>query len=138
MEELTDLLAAKQLTSTEPFTPQVINELRAHLEAAAQATVNEPDAHQRVAFFRSGLEYTDAYVAAFRIIRKYEANRPGGKRLPNETKAAIRKALDNNWLVSRDMFENHHLAVNVAYGSWSYFGRYYWSEPSPEVAAQVQ
>ena len=114
--------------------------------SAAKATVDESDAHKRVSFFRSGLEYTDAYVAAFRIIRKHEANRPtgGGGRLPNEIKQAIRKALDNNWLVSRDMFENHHLAVTVAtvatvaYGNWSYFGRYYWSEPSPEVAAQVR
>lgn len=140
VEELTDLLAAKQLKYTEPFTPQVIEELRSHLEAAARSTVNEPEARQRVAFFRSGLEYTDAYVQAFRIIHKHEANRPGGKRLPNETKHAIRKALDNNWLVSRDMFENHHLAVNVAtvaFGSWAYFGRYYWSEPSPEIAASV-
>ena len=43
---------------------------------------------------------------------------------------------DNNWLVSRDVFENHHLAVNiptVAWGSWNFFGRFYWSDPSPEV-----
>ena len=65
----------------------------------------------------------------------------GAGRLSNETKQRIRQALDNNWLVSRDIFENHHLAVNVAtvaWGSWNFFGRYYWSEPSPEIRAKVE
>jgi hypothetical protein len=141
VEAITNRLAANKLTYTEPYTPAVIDELRSHLDEAGSATKHEADANKRVAFLRSGLEYTNAYVAAFRIIRDHESNKPGGGRLPNTTKQQIRKALDNNWLVSRNMFENHHLAVNVptvAWGSWSYFGRYYWSAPSPEVRQQVQ
>ena len=87
------------------------------------------------------MEYTDAYVAVFRIIREHEAKNPKGKRLPDKTKQRIRKALDNNWLVSRDMFKNHHLAVNmatVAYGSWNYFGRFGWSEPSPGIKKPIE
>jgi hypothetical protein len=139
LEDITDTIAEKQLKITQPFTPAVIDELRGYLDAAATATDGEPDASKRVAFLRSGLEYTDAYVAAFRIFREHEAS--GGGRLPNETKQRIRDALDNNWLVSRDIFENHHLAVNVAtvaWGSWNFFGRYYWSEPSPEIRANLE
>ncbi len=139
LEDITDTIAEEQLKLTQPFTPAVIDELRGYLDAAATATANEPDVSERVAFLRSGLEYTDAYVAAFRIFRKHEA--AGGGRLSNETKQRIREALDRNWLVSRDIFEHYHLAVNVAtvaWGSWSYFGRYYWSEPSPEVRAKAE
>ncbi len=139
VEEVTRNVAAEQLNYTDPYTPEVIDKLRSDLDAAETATRDEPDAHERVAFLRSGLEYTDAYVAAFRIFREHEAS--GGGRLPSETKLRIRKALDNNWLVSRDMFENHHLAVNVAtvaYGSWSYFARFYWSDPSPEIRERVE
>ncbi len=133
-------MAAQQLGYSELYTPKVIDELRGYLEAAKTATKAELDAHSRVAFVRSGLEYTDAYVAAFHIIREHQTRNPDGGRLPNETKQRIRAALDNNWLVSRDVFENNHLAVNVAtvaWGSWAYFGRFYWSEPSPEVRARA-
>jgi hypothetical protein len=132
--EITDEIAAEQLKITLPYTPEVIDELRSYLDEAAVRTQHEPDSQERVLFLRSGLEYTDAYVAVFRIIREHEAS--GGGRLPEATRVRIREALDRNWLVSRDIFENHHLAVNVAtvaWGSWSYFARYGWSEPSPEI-----
>jgi hypothetical protein len=141
VEEITNRMAAEQLGYSELYTPKVIDELRGYLEAAKTATKAEPDAHSRVAFVRSGLEYTDAYVAAFHIIREHQTRNPDGGRLPNDTKQRIRAALDNNWLVSRDVFENNHLAVNVAtvaWGSWAYFGRFYWSEPSPEVRARAE
>ena len=126
---------------TEPYSPEVINELRSYLDEAASATKNTPDANERVAFLRSGLEYTNAYVAAFHVIRQHQTVNPEGTRLSDETKQKIRSALDNNWLVSRDIFQNHHLAVNVAtvaWGSWSYFGRFGWSEPSPKVREKAE
>ncbi|MDB4439911.1 DUF4838 domain-containing protein, partial [Planctomicrobium sp.] len=141
IESITNDMAAKQLGYTELYTPQVIAELRSNLASADAATKNDINANKRVAFLRSGIEYTDAYVAAFRIIREHQSANPNGGRLPAETKQRIRTALDNNWLVSRDMFENHHLAINiptVAWGSWSYFGRFYWSEPSPEVKQSAE
>ncbi|MFT5095884.1 MAG: DUF4838 domain-containing protein [Planctomycetales bacterium] len=139
IEELTNVMATTELKYTEPYTPEVIEELRGYLDSATEATNGESEAHQRVAFLRSGLDYTDAYVAAFRIFREHEAS--GGGRLPPEIKQRIRTALDNNWLVSRNVFENNHLAVNVAtvaWGSWSYFGRFYWSDPSPEIRRQAE
>mgnify|MGYP001814686575 CR=1 FL=1 len=69
-------------------------------------------------------DFTDAYCAAFRIFGDHEAS--GGGRLSPRTEQRIHEALDNNWLVSGDVFENNHLAVNVAvvaWGSWDYFGR---------------
>lgn len=139
IERLSDQLAAKQLGYTVLFTPTVIGEFRSILDGAAKATRNEPDAHKRVAFIRSGLEYTNTYSTVFHIIREHQANNPEGTRLPKGTKQRIRTALDNNWLVSRDVFENNHLAVNVAtvaWGSWAYFGRFGWSNPSPEIRKQ--
>lgn len=138
IEELTELMASTDLKYTEPYTPEVINQLRGYLDQAARATKSESDAGKRVAFLRTGLDYTEAYVNVFRIIRQHEAS--GGGRLPPDTKQRIRNALDNNWLVSRNVFENHHLAVNVAtvaWGSWSFFGRFGWSEPSPAVQTQA-
>ena len=139
VESITDKIAADKLDYTEPYTPEAIGRLQSYLDAAAAATRDEPDAHQRVAFLRSGLDYTRAYVAVFRVIREHRA--AGGGRLSEETKQRIRDHLDNNWLVSRDVFANHHFAVNVAtvaWGSWSYFARFGWSDPSPEVRRQVE
>ena len=139
IEELTNVMATTEQGYTQPYTPAVIDELRSYLVTAADETKDEADAHRRVAFLRSGLEYTEAYVAPFRIIREHEASGVG--RLPLETKQRIRKALDNNWLVSRDTFERHHLAVNVgtvAWGSWNYFRRFGWNEPSPEIRAKAE
>ena len=138
IEAITTTMAAKQLSYTELYTPKVIDELRGYLEAAKLAAACELDARKRIAFLRRGLEYTNAYAAVFRIIRQHEVS--GGRRLPPETKNRIRAALDNNWLVSRDVFENNHLAVNVAtvaWGSWSYFARFGWSKPSPEVRTKA-
>ena len=50
----------------------------------------------------------------------------GGGRLTPARKERFRIALDRNWKLSRNIFDDHHLAVNVAYvawGSWGYFGR---------------
>ena len=139
IEKVTDKLAAEKLNYTDPYTPEIINRLRGFLEAAATATRNEVEAHRRVAFLRTGLEYSEAYFAAFRIIREHEAS--GGGRLSQEMRQRIGKALDRNWLVSREVFEHEPLAVNVpivAWGSWKYFGRFGWSEPSAEPRSRAR
>ena len=162
IEGLTNLMAASDQKYTEPYTPEVIDELRSYLDEAAVAikssgtrkefrpSLSPSASHEipaasatqteldRVAFLRSGLDYTEAYVSAFHIIRNHQSS--GGGRLPSETKQRIRDALDKNWLVSRDVFENNHLAVNVAtvaWGSWNFFGRYGWAEPSAEIREQA-
>ena len=131
LESVTDSIATEKLPVTMPYTPHLIAELRGHLERAAEATRDEPDAHKRVAFLRTGLDYTDGYAAIFRLGREH---RDSGSRLTPEWRQRFQEVLDLNWMVSRDVFENDHLAVNVlcvAWGSWSYFGRFGWKGPSP-------
>jgi len=137
LEELTNDIAEKQLKVTAPYTPETVAGLRSLLEEAAAATADDPQTRQRVAFLRTGLEYTDAYRAIFRVDRAWQE--AGGGRLTPEWKERFRAALDRNWEISRDIFENNHFAVNVAtvaWGSWEYFGRYGWKSPSIEDRRQ--
>lgn len=131
LEELTNEVSEQGKKMTEPFTPGAIAELRTMLDEAAEATRNEPEFRERVTFLRAGLEYTDAYCAIFRVNREWQASGIG--HLSKEYREAFRVLCDRNWEVSRDVFENHHLAVNVpnvAWGSWAYFGRFGWNGPS--------
>ncbi len=137
LEDLTNDIAEQGKRMTEPYTTNVVAELRAMLEEAARKTRNEPDACERVAFLRAGLEYTDAYCAIFRVNREWQASGIG--RLTQEYREKFRMACDRNREVSRDVFENHHLAVNVttvAWGSWAYFGRFGWNSPSGRASGQ--
>ncbi|MGB6043749.1 MAG: hypothetical protein WBF93_11385, partial [Pirellulales bacterium] len=86
-----------------------------------------------------GLEYTETYTAFYRIEDRYNA--AGGRELTPEFRREFTAALDRNWTVSRDIFQNDHLAVNVAYvawGSWRYFGRFGWTGPSPEATRRFE
>ena len=50
-------------------------------------------------------------------------------------------ALDRMWIASRDIFDNHPLAVNVAnvaWGSWGYFNRLAWRGPTDEAKAAFE
>jgi len=134
LEALTNEMAKEGKRPTEPFTPEVVAELRGILDEAKESTQNDPDAMRRVAFLRVGLEYTDAYSDIFRINREWEAS--GNKRYSKEFLERIRSACDRNRKVSRDVFENNHLAVNttyVAWGSWAYFGRFGWKSAAKQT-----
>lgn len=139
LEELTNQIAAEQLRVTEPFTTENISRLRALLETAKRLTRDDPESNRRVAFLRTGLEYTDAYANIFHINREWQAG--GAGRLQPEMRARFKVFLDRNWENSRDIFENHHFAVNVAnvaWGSWGYFGRFGWRGPSAELLKKWQ
>lgn len=132
LEELTNQIAEGESAVTDPFTPDVVADLRAHLEKADKATKDEPGSNARVAFLRTGLEYTDAYTEIFRINKEWEKT---GGRLTPEMKVRFEVALDRNWELSRKIFEEKLLAVNVtnvAWGSWGYFKRFQWKSPSLE------
>jgi hypothetical protein len=136
IEQLTNQIAASKLDVTEPFTSEALTRLRGFLDDADAATQNDAESNRRVAFLRVGLDYTDAYSAVFRLMREWDA--AGGGRLTPEAKENFRIALDRNWVASRDIFDNHHLAVNVAsvaWGSWGYFNRLGWKGPSEAVKA---
>jgi len=130
IESLTDKMASSEMKYTEPYTPEAVMELRGYLEKAHAATEEDSGSNQRVAFLRAGLEYTDAYCEIQRVHRQWQAS--GEKRYSQEWKARLGAACDKNWKVSREIFEKHHLAVNipnVAWGSWAYFGRFGWRPP---------
>jgi hypothetical protein len=138
LEELTNEVAEQGKKITEPFTPGVVAELRSMLDDAARATRDDPEAGERVAFLRAGLEYTDAYCAVFRLNREWQDSGIG--RLTNEYRERFRVVCDRNWEASRDILEDHHLAVNVitvAWGSWAYFGRFGWNGLSERARAAL-
>jgi hypothetical protein len=139
IEKLTDQIAAEKLPVTRPFTPEAVATLRTHLEEAAKATADDPESNRRVSFLRVGLDYTETYSAVFHLIQAWEE--AGGGRLEGELKERFRVALDQNWEASRDIFDNHPLAVNVAsvaWGSWGYFNRLAWKGPSESVIRRWQ
>ena len=135
LEELTNEVADKQSGLAQPYTSKVISELQELLDEAGTLTEADLESHVRVEFLKAGLDYTAAFVAFFRLEEEHKA--AGGGRIPPEMKQRMRDALDRNWLVSRTVFEENHLAVNVAtvaWGTWSYFARFGWNEPSEGIS----
>ena len=131
LEKLTNLIAENEdIKYTDPYTDEIVAGLRKHLEKADQATRDEKEANQRVAFLRAGLDYTDAYCEIFRVNRDWQDS--GAGRLTPEFREKFKVACDANWKASRHIFDNHFPAVNVTYvawGSWDYFGRFGWRPP---------
>ncbi len=90
-----------------PYTPEVLAELRGHLDAADRATITDAPARRRIAFLRRGLEFTEVQAAAHRMLRRAADLNAGEK-------AAAISLLDRRWEMMRRMFEEEHYAVNVA------------------------
>ena len=133
LEELSVEFASQQQPVTAPFTPERVTELRALLDEAAAAVDRESDEHRRVEFLRVGLEYTAGYST---MMRRFYAWKEAGAQRTDEHNRQLRAAIEQNWLNSRDIFENHPLAVNVctvAWGSWGLFRQTRWSGPSEEL-----
>ena len=134
IESLTNDIAAEQMAVYDPFRPAAIDELRAMLDEADKATRDTPDDNRRVAFLRIGLEYTADYSAVFHTYDDWIASEPG--RLTDEQREAFRAVIETNWESTRNIFDNHPTAVNttsVAWGSWGYFRRMGWNEPSQQL-----
>lgn len=134
VEALTNEIAANQLAVYNPFRPEAIEELRAMLDEADKATSDSPDDNRRVAFLRVGLEYTADYSSVFHAYDDWIAT--DAARLSPEVREAFRTVIETNWESTRHIFENHPTAVNttsVAWGSWGYFRRMGWNEPSQQL-----
>ena len=139
LEELTDEMSTTEKNYTEPYTPEVVAELRSLLDEADAATEGDHASNKRVAFLRAGLEYTDGFCEIHRIHRAWEAS--GEKRYTKEWRARLHAACNHNWRMSRKVFEDHHLAVNipnVAWGSWGYFGRFGWNPSALKESAHKE
>jgi hypothetical protein len=121
VEAITDDIArqtssgeSRRLDITQPFTPDTVKELSNLLEQAENlADGNEP-VTKRIRFLRRGLEFSDVQARAYRFLRE-EAN---------TDRDAARRLLDQKFRMMRDIFEEDHLAVNVAYIAWG--GGGYW------------
>jgi len=120
-EQITDGIArqtdagdARRRDVTEPYTPEAVEELSNLLAQAEKLAAGKEDVLARIHFLRRGLEFTDVQARAYRCLRQ-EAN---------ADRTAARRILDRKYWMMRDIFEQDHPAVNVAYVAWG--GGGYW------------
>jgi len=115
---------------TEPYTQQVVGELRELLDEADKAADNT-EVRQRISFLRLGLDFTELQAKIYRLL-KLDAER----RLSEAEQAQARRLLDEKWLIMRRIFQEEHFAVNVSaicWGEWGRFKRLGWNGPSQEM-----
>ena len=86
--------------------PGSLDEMRKLLAAAARATENDAPAHRRVAFLRTGLEFTASNAAAHRLADAAE----GG---PAPDAKTVDGVMERRWQLMRAIFQQQPLAVNV-------------------------
>lgn len=134
IEQLTDRMAAEELTITAPYTPEVIAELRGYLDAADKAAGDDAAVRRRVAFLRTGLDYTEMQAKVYRI-----AEGARDRALTDAEKAESAALLDQRWRMMRKMFKDEPFAVNVGYVCWGErLSPIVWRGPSPKVKAEVE
>ena len=138
VEQLTNATAAvkregdtRSVDVTEPYTPEVIAELRALLKSADKVADGDNEVSRRIEFLRVGLDFTELQAKIYRWLRQ-----DSRKRLSDAERDEVGKLLDEKWLLMRRIFEQEHYAVNVAalcWGEWGRFRRLGWSGPSQEA-----
>jgi len=127
IEQLTSQSAKKGAGVTEPYTPQVIAELGAMLDAADKAAGNDTAVRRRIAFLRCGLDFTELQAKVYRLLAL-----AGQRRLTDAEKTEAGQLLDTKWRRMREIFEKEHYAVNVAalcWGEWGRFKKLGWTGP---------
>ena len=139
IEQLTNIVAAVTQEQrdgtrpdvTEPYTQQVISELRRLLDQADKAAESDVRARQRISFLRLGLDFTDLQAKIYRLLK-----RDAEKRLDANERAQAKQLLYEKWLMMRRIFREEHFAVNVSatcWGEWGRFRRLGWDGPSQEA-----
>lgn len=116
---------------TEPYTPQVIAELRAVLDAADKAAGENQAVRKRIEFLRLGLDFTELQAKIYRMLSLEKQ-----RRLNTAEKNEARQLLDQKWLMMCNIFKEEHFAVNVAalcWGEWGRFKRLDWTGPSSQL-----
>lgn len=148
LEQLTDLIASKELEVTEPYTPKVIAELRGRLDAAEKAAGADAAVRRRLALLRRGLDFTDVQARAYRLLAELktppaspEDKEPRYRPPTPEEKAEAAQLLDRRWRMMRRMLREEPYAVNVGYVSWSE-GRPFeplgWTGPSATAKGEIE
>jgi hypothetical protein len=139
IEQLTNLVAAVTQEQrdgtrpgvTEPYTQQVISELRRLLDQADKAAESDARIRQRISLLRLGLDFTELQAKIYRLLK-----RDAEKRLDANERAQTKQLLDEKWLMMRRIFREEHFAVNVSamcWGEWGRFRRIGWDGPSQEA-----
>lgn len=137
IEQLTNETAAKKIEDTrnidvtEPYTPQIINELREYLNDADKAAGSNTQVHERISFLRVGLDFTELQSKIYWFLRLNRLTQLN----PHEQTEA-KQLLDKKWLTMRKIFQKEHFAVNVSalcWGEWWRFRRLGWNEPSQQA-----
>ena len=116
---------------TEPYTQQVISELRQLIDDADKAAQSDVQVRRRISFLCVGLDFTNIQAKIYRFLR-----RDTEKRLSADELAQARHLLDEKWLMMHRIFQDEHFAVNVStmcWGEWGRFRRLGWEGPSQET-----
>jgi hypothetical protein len=124
IEELTSQIAAEGLPLTAPYTPAVVDELKARLDAADKEADNET-IRRRVDFLRRGLEFTALQHKAHALIDSVEKGH-----VSPELKSSVHAVQQEKWLLMRRIFREDPMAVNVAAIAWGgegTFRRFGWN-----------
>jgi len=135
IEQLTNQTAAEAAGSadvTEPYTPQVVAELRGFLDAADKAASDDQEVGRRIAFLRLGFDFTELQAKIYRLLRL-----SGQRRLNADEQAEAIRLLDEKFRMMRRIFEQEHFAVNTAamcWGEWARFKRLGWTGPTRRAA----
>lgn len=112
IEEITSQIAAGSLSLTAPYTPPVVAELTALLDAAEKGADNDT-IRRRISFLRRGLEFTALQHKTHALLDSM----PEGRASP-ELKASVRAIQQEKWLLMRRIFREDPMAVNVAMVAW--------------------
>ncbi len=124
IEALTNQIATQELGITTPYTPEVITELRAILDAADKAA-GDDTIRRRIQFMRLGLDFTALQNRAHAVLAL-----SAGKPATAAEKKEVKNIQQEKWLLMRQIQRENTLAVNtamVAWGSEALFGRFGWS-----------
>jgi hypothetical protein len=120
---------------TEPYTPEVIAELRELLNEARNTTGVDQQVRKRIRFLRTGLDFAELQAKIYRLLRL-----SGDKRLSENEQAQAKRLLEEKWLMMRRIFQDEHFAVNVSamcWGEWWRFKRLGWNGPSRQAEGRV-
>lgn len=94
------------------YTPEVIQELRGCLNEADRAAGDDENVRSRIAFLRTGLNFTDVQMTINRMVEQAK------EKAPELDRGRAQRLLALNYVMLRDMVRNHHLAINANYLMW--------------------
>jgi len=94
------------------YTPEVIRQLRGFLNEADRAAGDDETIRSRIAFLRTGLNFTDVQVTINRMVEQAKEKDPAFD------PGRARQLLALNYFMLRAIVRNHHLAVNACFLMW--------------------